>query len=165
MATLVHKTIWLHFPLKFFASKHSAFRSREVKQPSSPVFNLATGTKPPRTTSNTQAGHAQMNSLVQKNWPVRATLIAASAESVTEQANLEDPGDDSSSVASAGDLDEIMEEFSLDDSPKPVQAGPFTTAQLATIQDTFKSSFDQVLPSFPWSLGNDQQPGTFNTQH
>ena len=106
-----------------------------------------------------------MNSLVQKNWPVRATLIAASAESVTEQANLEDPGDDSSSVASAGDLDEIMEEFSSDDSPKPVQAGPFTTAQLATIQDTFKSSFDQVLPSFPWSLGNDQQPGTFNTQH
>ena len=63
--------------------------------------------------------------------PVRATLTAAPAESSTEQANLENPGDDSSSVASGGDLNEIMEEFSSDDSPDPVQAGLFTAAQLA----------------------------------
>ena len=52
-----------------------------------------------------------------------------------------------SSVASGGDLDEIMEEFSLDDSPIPVQAGPFTAAQLATIQDTVRSSLDQAFHS------------------
>ena len=63
-----------------------------------------------------------------KSQPVRATLTAAPAESSTEQANLENPGDDSSSVASGGDLNEIMEEFSSDDLPDPVQAGPFTAA-------------------------------------
>ena len=76
-----------------------------------------------------------------------------------------DPGDDSSSVASVGDLDEIMEEFSSDDSPDLVQAGPSTIAQLAAIQDTVRSSLDQALQSFPWSLGHDQQSGTFNTLH
>ena len=97
--------------------------------------------------------------------PVRATLTAAPAESTTEQANMGDPGDDSSSVASLGDLDEIMEEFSSDDLPDLVQAGPFTIAQLAAIQDTVRSSLEQALQSFPWSLGHDQQPGTFNTLH
>ena len=66
---------------------------------------------------------------------VRATLTAAPAESTTEQANMSDPGDDSSSVASLGDLDEIMEEFSSDDLLDLVQAGPFTIAQLAAIQE------------------------------
>ena len=58
-----------------------------------------------------------------------------------------------------------MEEFSSDDSPDPVQDGPFTVAQLSAIQDTFRSSLDQVLQSFPWSLGHDQQPGAFKTLH
>ena len=58
-----------------------------------------------------------------------------------------------------------MEEFSSDDSPDLVQAGPFTTAQLAAIQDTVRSSLDQALQSFPWSFGHDQQPDTFNTRH
>ena len=97
--------------------------------------------------------------------PVRATLTATPAESSTKQANLEKPGDDSSSVTSGGDIDEIMEEFSSDDSPDPVQVGPFTAAQLPAIQDTVRSSLDQSLQSFPWSLGHDQQPGTFNTLH
>ena len=97
--------------------------------------------------------------------PVRATLTAAPAESTTEQANMSDPGDDSSSVASLGDLDEIMEEFSSDDLLDLVQAGPFTIAQLAAIQDTVRSSLEQALQSFPWSLGHDQQPNTFNTLH
>ena len=100
-----------------------------------------------------------------KSRPVRATLTTVPAESSTEQADLENPGDDSSSVASGGDLDEIMEEFSSDDSPDPVQAGPFTAAQLAAIQDTVRSSLDQALQSLPWSLGHDQQPGTFNSLH
>ena len=97
--------------------------------------------------------------------PVRATLTAAPAESTTEQADMGDPRDESSSVASLGDLDEIMEEFSSDDLPDLVQAGPFTIAQLAAIQDTVRSSLEQALQSFPWSLGHDQQPGTFNTLH
>ena len=73
-----------------------------------------------------------------KSRPVRATLTAAPAESSTVQANWENPSDDSASVASGGDLDEIMEEFSSDDSPDPVQAGTFTAAQLAAIQDSVK---------------------------
>ena len=93
--------------------------------------------------------------MVQKSRPVRATLTAAPAESVTEQENLEDPGDDFLSVA----------EFSSDDSPNLVQAGPFTATQLTAIQDNVKSSLDQALQSFPWSLGHDQKPGTFNTPH
>ncbi|XP_073258365.1 uncharacterized protein [Porites lutea] len=128
-------------------------------------LNLATGTKQPRPTSNSQAGRTRTKRLAPKSRPVRATLTAAPAESSTEQAELENPGDDSSSIASGGDLDEIMEEFSSDDSPDPVQAGPFTAAQLAAIQDTVRSSLDQALQSFPWSLGHDQQPGTFNTLH
>ena len=128
-------------------------------------LNLATGTKLPRSTSNPQSGRARTKRLAPKSWPVRATLPAAPAESATEQVNLEDPGDGSSSVASAGDLDEIMEEFSSVDSPDPLQAGPFTAAQLAAIQDTVRSSLDQALQSFPWSLGHDQQPGTFSTLH
>ena len=95
-----------------------------------------------------------------------ATLTAALAESSTEQADLENPGDDSSSVASGGDLDKTMEEFSSDDSPDPVQVGPFTAAQMAAIQDNLSSSLNQALQSVPWSFGHDQQPGTFNTlQH
>ena len=128
-------------------------------------LNLATGTKQSRSTSNSQAGRARTKRLAPKSRPVRATLTAAPADSSTEQAELENPGDDSSSIASGGDLDEIMEEFSADDSPDPVQAGPFTAAQLAAIQDTVRSSLDQALQSFPWSLGHDQQPGTFNTLH
>ena len=128
-------------------------------------LKLATGTKQPRSTSNSQAGCARTKRLAPKSRPVRATLTAAPAESSTKQANLENPGDDSSSVASGCNLDEIIGEFSLDDSPDPVQAGPFTAAQLAAIQDIVRSSFDQALQSFHWSLGLDQQPGTFNTLH
>ena len=128
-------------------------------------LNLATGTKQSRSTSNSQAGRARTKRLAPKSRPVRATLTAAPAESSTKQANLENPGDDSSSVASGCNLDEIIGEFSLDDSPDPVQAGPFTAAQLAAIQDIVRSSFDQALQSFHWSLGLDQQPGTFNTLH
>ena len=128
-------------------------------------LNLATGTKQPRSTSNSQAGRARTKRLAPKSRPYRATLTAAPAESPNEQADLENPGDDSSSVASGGDLDEIMEEFSSDVSPDPVQAGPFTAVQLAAIQDTVRSSLDQALQSFSWSLGHDQQPGTFNTLH
>ena len=128
-------------------------------------LNSATGTKPSRSTSNPQAGRARTKRLAPKSRPVRAPLPAAPAESATEEANLDDPGDDSSSIASAGDLDDIMEEFSSDDSPAPLQAGPFTAAQLAAIQDTVRSSLDQALQSFPWSLGHDQQPGTFSTLH
>ena len=128
-----------------------------------PRLDLAIGTKQPRSTSNSQAGRAQTKRLAPRSRPVRATLTAASAESSTKQANLENPGDDSSSVTSGGDIDEIMEEFSLDDSPDPVQVGPFTAAQLPAIQDTVRSSLDQSLQSFPWSLRHDQQPGTFNT--
>ena len=86
-------------------------------------LNLATGTKQPRSTSNSQAGRARTKRLAPQSRQVRKT--AAPAESSTDQADLENPGDDSSSVASGGDLDEIMEEFSSDDSPDPVQAGPF----------------------------------------
>ena len=93
-----------------------------------------------------QARRAQMKCLAPKSRPVRATLTAAPAECSTEQANLENPGDDSSSVVSSGDLDEIMEEFSSDDSPDPVQAGPFTAAQLAT-QDTVRSLLDLAFHS------------------
>ena len=130
MAALENKTIWLRFRPKFFAFafKHSTFRSREAKQPSSQ----------PRSTSNSQAGRAPTKPMAPKSRPVRATLTAAPAESSTEQPNWENPGDDSSSVASGGDLDEIMEEFSSDDSPDPVQAGTFTAAQLAAIQDSVK---------------------------
>ena len=128
-------------------------------------LKLATGTKQPRSTSNSQAGCARTKRLAPKSRPVRATLTAAPAESSTKQANLENPGDDSSSVASGCNLDEIIGEFSLDDSPDPVQAGPFTAAQLAAIQDIVRSSFDQALQSFHWSLGLDQQSGTFNTLH
>ena len=128
-----------------------------------PRLHLAIGTKQPRSTSNSQAGRAQTKRLAPRSPPVRATLTAAPAESSTKQANLENPGDDSSSVTSGGDIDEIMEEFSLDDSPDPVQVGPFTAAQLPAIKDTVRSSLDQSLQSFPWSLGHDQQPGTFNT--
>ena len=116
-------------------------------------LNLATGTKQSRSTSNSQAGRTRTKRLAPKSRPVRATLTAAPADSSTEQAELENPGDDSSSIASGGD------------SPDPVQAGPFTAAQLAAIQDTVRSSLDQALQSFPWSLGHDQQPGTFNTLH
>ena len=130
-----------------------------------PRLNLAIGTKQPRSTSNSQAGHTQMKRLAPRSRPVRATLTAAPAESSTKQANLENPGDDSSNVISGGDIDEIMEEFSSDDSPHPVQVGPFTAAQLPAIQDTIRSLLDQSLQSFPWSLGHDQQPGTFNTLH
>ena len=130
-----------------------------------PRLNLAIGTKQPRLTSNSQAGHTQTKRLAPRSRPVRATLTAAPAESSTKQANLENPGDDSSSVTSGGDIDEIMEEFSSDDSPDPVQVGPFTAAQLPAIQDTVRSLLDQSLQSFPWSLGHDQQPGTFNTLH
>ena len=130
-----------------------------------PRLNLAIGTKQPRSTSNSQAGHIQMKRLAPRSRPVRATLTAAPAESSTKQANLENPGDDSSNVMSGGDIDEIMEEFSSDDSPDPVQVGPFTAAQLPAIQDTIRSLLDQSLQSFPWSLGHDQQPGTFNTLH
>ena len=84
-------------------------------------LNSATGTKPPRSTSNPQAGRARTKRLAPKSRPVRAPLPAAPAESATEEANLEDPGDVSSSVASAGGLDNIMEEFSSDDSPIPLK--------------------------------------------
>ena len=110
-------------------------------------LNLAAGTKSPLSTSNPQAGRARTKRLAPESRPVRATFTTASTEFTTKQANLEDPGDDSSSFASAGGLNEIMEEFSSDDSPDPVQAGPFTAAQLAAIQDTVRSSLDQALQS------------------
>ena len=71
-------------------------------------LNLATGTKQSRSTSNSQAGRARTKRLAPKSRPVRATLTAAPAESSTKQANLENPGDDSSSVASGCNLDEII---------------------------------------------------------
>ena len=128
-------------------------------------LNLATGTKQPPSTSNPQAGRTRTKRLALKSRPVRATLTAAPAESTTEQTNLEHPGDDSSSVVSGGDLDEIMDDRASRPRKIPVQAGPFTAAQLAAIQDTVRSSLDQALQSFPWSLGHDQQPGTFHTLH
>ena len=128
-------------------------------------LNLAIGTKQPHSTSNSQAGRTQTKCLAPRSWPVRAALTAAPAESSTKQANLENPGDDSSSVTSGGNIDEIMEEFSSDDSPNPVQVRRFTAAQLYAIQDTVRSLLDQSLQSFPWSLGQVQQPGTFNTLH
>ena len=88
-------------------------------------LKLATGTKQPRSTSNSQAGCARTKRLAPKSRPVRATLTAAPAESSTKQANLENPGDGSSSVASGCNLDEIMGDFSFDDSPDPVQARTF----------------------------------------
>ena len=83
-------------------------------------LNLATGTKQPPLTSNSQARCAQTKRLGPKSRPVRATLTAAPAESSTELANLENPHDDSSRVVSGGDLDKITEEFSSADSPDPV---------------------------------------------
>ena len=111
MAALEKRTIWLHFRQKFFAFtfKHSTFRSPEAKQPPSHV--LATGTKQLRLTSNSQAGRARLKRLAPQSGPVRATLTTAPAESSTKQANLKNPGDHSSSVASGGDLNEIMENF------------------------------------------------------
>ena len=51
-------------------------------------LNLATGTKQPHSTSNSQAWHARTKRLAPKSQPVRATLTAAPAESSTKQADL-----------------------------------------------------------------------------
>ena len=49
MATLENKTVWLRFRLKFlaFAFKHSTFRSREAKLPSSHVLTRRPGQNSP----------------------------------------------------------------------------------------------------------------------
>ena len=71
--------------------------------------------------------------------------IAAPAESSTEQVNLENPGDDFKGCwwrprRNHGGI-------FLGRLPDPVQAGPFTAAQLATIQDNVRSSLDQAFHS------------------
>ena len=112
MAAPESKTIWLHFRLQALNLPIMGGKATLIS-----CLNLATGTKQLCSTSNSQAGRARAKHLAPKSRPVRATLTAAAAESSTEQANLENPGDDSSNVASGGNLDEIMEEFSSDDSP------------------------------------------------
>ena len=152
-----------------FASLSTEVLRLRLQAPSLPItggkaalisrLNLAT--KQPRAILTQQAGCARTKRLAQKSQPVRATSNAP-GESRHEQANLGDPVDHSSSLASGGDLDELMEDFSLDESPDPAPTGLFTDPlPLAAIHDTVRSSLDQALQSFPWTLGHDTQPNTF----
>ena len=109
-------------------------------------LNLVTGTKQPRSTSNSQAGRARTKRLAPKSQPVRVTFTAAPAESSTEQVNLENPGDDFKRCVWWRPRRNHGGIF-LGRLPDPVQAGPFTAAQLATIQDTIRSSLDQAFHS------------------
>ena len=86
-----------------------------------------------------------------KSQPVRVTLTAAPTESSTEQVNLENPGDDFKRCVWWRPRRNHRGIF-LGRLPDPVQAGPFTAAQLATIQDTVSSSLDQAFHSPGLSL-------------
>ena len=94
------------------------------------ISRLNLAAKQPRAILTQQTGRARTKRLAPKSQPVRATSNAP-GESRHEQANLEDPVDDSSSLASGGDLDELMEDFSSDESPDPAPAGLSTDPQLA----------------------------------
>ena len=109
-------------------------------------LNLATGTKQPCSTSNSQAGRARTKRLAPKSQPVRVTLTTAPTESSTKQVNLENPGDDFKRCVWSRPRRNHGGIF-LGWLPDPVQAGPFTAAQLATIQDTVRSSLDQAFHS------------------
>ena len=148
MAALESKMIWLCFRPKFFAFafKHSTFRSWETKQPSSPVLTWRLGQNSPLDLQFASRTRPDEKRLAPKSQPVRVTLTAAPTESSTEQVNLENPGDDFKRCVWWRPRRNHGGIF-LGRLPDPVQAGPFTAAQLATIQDTVRSSLDQAFHS------------------
>ena len=126
-------------------------------------LNLATGTKQLCSTSNSQAGRARAKHLAPKSRPVRATLTALPQNPQLNKQIWR------TLVMTLQTLRLVVT------STKSWRNFPQTTPRSCPSwtfhrrSTGYHTGHRQVLTrssvSFPWSLGHDQQPGTFNTLH